>query len=384
MPRVTARTADFLVIGGGIAGMSAAARLAGHGRVIVLEAEDAIGFHSSGRSAAFYHFGLGNPLVRGLTAWSRPFFEAPPDGFSDVPLSRPVPALFIATEAMLDDLETLHDAMAAFTATVERTDVAAMQALCPVLRVDGENPVVAGVVDHGGRGLDADALLQGFARIVRHSGEIRTGQRIARISREDADWRVTSEKGEAYTAPVVINAAGAWADEIAIMAGVRPIGLSPKRRTIIVFDPPVDTDVRAWPFVKTATDAFYMVPQGNRLMASPTDEVPSPPCDAQPEDYDLALAAWQVEQFTTLAVPRLAGKWAGLRSFAPDRMPVAGFAPDAPGFFWLAGQGGFGLQTSPAMAAIAEALVTGGAWPQGLEGLGVTAAGVGPGRQFVV
>ena len=229
-------------------------------------------------------------------------------------------------------------------------------------------------------GLEADALLQGFARIVRAKGAVLTGQRIARISRQGEDWSVETEKGERYSAPVLINAAGSWADKIAEMAGVRAIGLQPKRRTIIVFDPPEGVDARGWPFVKTATDAFYMVPQGGRLISSPTDEVDSAPCDAQPEDYDLALAAWQVEQFTTMPVPRLAGKWAGLRSFAPDRMPVAGYAPDAAGFFWLAGQGGFGLQTAPALAAVAEALVTGGNWPVGLAELGVTADMVCPAR----
>lgn len=369
-------TADFIVIGGGIAGVSAAAQLAAHGRVVLLEAEAAIGYHSSGRSAAFYHFGLGNPLVRALTAWSRPFFEDQPEGFSDVPLSHPVPALFIATEAMRGDLDALHDAMRVYTDSVERIDLAAMRDLCPVLKLEGDDPVVAGVVDHAGRGLDADALLQGFARAARAQGSVLTGQRVTSISHTGGDWTATAEKGDSWTAPVLVNAAGSWADHVAGIAGVAPIGLEPKRRTIIVFDPPEGVDARGWPFVKTATDAFYMVPQGSRLIASPTDEVPSDPCDAQPEDYDLALAAWQVEQFTTMAVPRLSGKWAGLRSFVKDRMPVAGFAPDAPGFFWLAGQGGFGLQTSPAMAAAAAALATGTAWPDGLEALGVTPASV--------
>ncbi len=364
------QTADFLIIGGGIAGISAAARLSAHGKVIVLEAETAIGYHSSGRSAAFYHLGLGNPLVRGLTVWSRDFFESPPEGFSEAPLSAPVHALFIATETMVPALEDLHRAMALYTDTVERTDDAAMRALCPLLRF-GDEGIVAGVVDHGGRGLDADALLQGFARQVRTNGQILTGQRIASIRQQGPDWQVTSEKGEHFSAPVLINAAGSWADGIAQMAGVAPLGLQPKRRTIIVFDPPKNTDARSWPFIKTAVDEFYMVPQGNRLIASPNDEIDSDPCDAQPEDYDLALAAWRVEQFTTMTVPRIAHKWAGLRTFAPDRMPVAGYAPEAPGFFWLAGQGGFGLQTSPAMAVIAEALVTGAAWPEGLETVGV-------------
>lgn len=373
-------TADFIVIGGGIAGISAAAKLAAHGKVVVLEAEAALGYHSSGRSAAFYHFGLGNPLVRALTAYSRPFFEEQPEGFSDVSLSHPVPALFIATEAMRADLDTLHDAMRAYTDTVEPIETHAMRALCPVLNFEGEDPIVAGVIDHAGRGLEADALLQGFARAARAQGSVLTGQRVATIARAGGDWCATSERGESWTAPILINAAGSWADHIAEMAGVRPIGLEPKRRTIIVFDPPEGTDARAWPFVKTATDAFYMVPQGSRLIASPNDEVPSEATDAQPEDYDLALAAWQVEQFTTMSVPKLAGKWAGLRSFVKDRMPVAGFAEDAPGFFWLAGQGGFGLQTSPAMADIAEAVATGSTWPQELSALGVEAAHLAPDR----
>jgi D-arginine dehydrogenase len=296
-----------------------------------------------------------------------------------VPLSTSVPALFIATAAMVDELEALHAAMALYTDRVERADEAAMRALCPLLRF-GDEGIVAGVIDHGGRGLDADALLQGFAKIVRQRGAVRNGRRIANIVQQGADWLVTSEKGEQFSAPVLVNAAGSWADRIAVMAGVTPLGLQPKRRTIIVFDPPADTDARRWPFIKTAVDEFYMVPQGNRLIASPTDEIDSDPCDAQPEDYDLALAAWRVEQYTMMTVPRIAHKWAGLRTFAPDRMPVAGYAPDAPGFFWLAGQGGFGLQTAPAMAAIAEALVTGTAWPDGLAALGVLPENVMPGR----
>jgi D-arginine dehydrogenase len=156
--------------------------------------------------------------------------------------------------------------------------------------------------------------------------------------------------------------------------------LQPKRRTIIVFDPPAGMNVRDWPFIKTPGDHFYLLPQGNRLLACPNDETDTDPCDAQPEDYDMAMAAHLVEQFTTLPVPRIAGRWAGLRSFVKDRMPVAGFAPDAEGFFWLAGQGGFGLQTSPALSAIAEALVTGTKWPDGMTALGVTPVAVSPNR----
>lgn len=372
-------TADFIVIGGGIAGLSVAARLAEHGQVVVLEAEEAVGYHSSGRSAAFYHFGLGNPLVRGLTAWSRPFFDTPPEDLTDIPLATPKPALFIATQEMLPELDALGTEMRRFTDTVEDADEGKMRALCPLLRF-GPDAIVAGLVDHGGRSLDADALLQGFARKARSHGTVLVRHRVATLTRHGGDWTATTEAGDSYSAPIIVNAAGSWADRIAGLAGVQPIGLQPKRRTIIVFDPPEGTEVRDWPFIKTPGDVFYILPQGNRLLACPNDETDSEPCDAQAEEFDQALAAWRVEQFTTMPVPRITGRWAGLRSFVKDRMPVAGFAPDAPGFFWLAGQGGFGLQTSPAMSTLAAALVTGGDWPEGMAELGVTPERLSVGR----
>lgn len=372
--------ADFLIVGGGIAGLSAAARLARHGRVVVIEAEEAPGYHSSGRSVTFSHYGIGNETVRGLTSWSRGFFEHPPEGFCDGPLSKRTPALFFAREETRGELEALYERTALLTETLGWLDEAGMKALCPILKI-GEGGAVAGFVDRGGLKLDAHALLQGYIRTVRATGgEVATGQRIARIGREGEAWTVDSESGARWSAPILVNAAGSWADAVARMAGVRPVGLEPKRRTIIVLDPPPGMDVSGWAFTKYIVDEFYLMPDAGRLLASPVDEVPSDPCDCQPEEYDIALAAYRVEEFTTLPVTRIASRWAGLRTFAPDRVPVAGFAPDAPGFFWLAGQGGFGLQTAPAMAEIAVALVTGGAWPQGLTSLGVTAAQILPDR----
>jgi len=377
---MSVRIADILVVGGGIAGMSAAAALAPHGRVILLEAEDAYGYHSSGRSATFYHFGIGNDAVRGLTAYSRTFFEMPPPDFSEAPLSRAHPALFIANRDMVAPLEALEHEMRRFTQTIERVDEPQMRVLLPVLKF-GEDGIVAGVVDHGGRRLDADALLHGYARAVRrHGGETVTGARVAAVARAGNAWTVTTEAGESFAAPVVVNAAGAWADALALTAGVRPLGLTPKRRTIIAFDPPDGVDVAPWPFTKTAVDDFYMLPETGRLLASPVDEIDSDPVDARPDDYDLALAAWKVEQYTTLTVPRIAHEWAGLRTFASDRVPVAGFAPDADGFFWLAGQGGYGLQTAPAMSDIAASLINGAPWPGGLAALGVTPDLIKPDR----
>jgi D-arginine dehydrogenase len=371
--------ADFLIVGGGVAGLSAGARLARHGRVVVLEAEEALGFHASGRSATFSHFGIGNRTVRALTAHSRAFFLDAGEGV----LARRSTALFVATEEMVAPLDTLGRDMAAYSATIQPADEAEMLRLFPPLRTGGD-AIVAGLVYPDGLRLDSDAMLQHFAREIRAAGgEVLTSRRIERIEPMGEGWRVEAG-GEAWNAPVLVNAAGAWADAVAGLAGVAPIGLKPLRRTIIVVDPPEGADVRDWPFVKTAVDDFYILPESGRLMASPVDEVESEPCDAQPEEYDLALAAWKVERYTTLPVNRIAHRWAGLRTFTADRTPAVGFDPAAPGFFWLAGQGGFGLQTAPAVAEAVEALATGADWPESLAKLGVEAASLAPRRTVLL
>lgn len=366
--------ADFLIVGGGVAGLSAGARLGRHGKVVVIEAEEAIGIHASGRSATFSHFGIGNQVVRALTAGSRPFFLE-----AEGALCRRSPALFVATEEMRPALEALGRDMAEFTDGLQATDEAEMGRLFPPLRTGGD-AIVAGLLYADGLRLDSDAMLQTFARVIRDTGgEVLTGRRIEAI---EPGWSVRAAS-ERWTAPILIDAAGAWADSVAALAGVRPLGLTPLRRTIIVVDPPAGAEVSGWPFVKTAVDDFYILPESGRLMASPVDEIESSPCDAQPEEYDVALAASKVERYTTLRVDRIRHKWAGLRTFTPDRTPIAGFDPEASGFFWLAGQGGFGLQTAPAMAEAAEALVVGGAWPEALAALGVTSDSIAPRRRCI-
>jgi D-arginine dehydrogenase len=259
-------------------------------------------------------------------------------------------------------LNALAAAIAPF-AKLERVGEKEILDLCPVLRV-GRQGAVAALVDRNAIKLDSDALLQGFARTLRHNGgDVVTGARVQALNREKGAWTAVTERGDRFSAPVVVNAAGSWADKIAQLGGVSPIGLQPKRRTIITFDGPEGVDVSAWPFVKTVGEELYFAPESGRLFASPMDEVPSEPTDAQPDDYEVALAADRVERRTTIEVRRIVHKWAGLRTFAPDRKPVAGFAPDTEGFFWLAGQGGSGLQTSPAMAAIAASLIVDAPWP---------------------
>lgn len=325
----------------------------------VLEAEEQIGFHSSGRSATMVHYALGDRLVRALTLASRPFFDSPPDGFTDVPLGHRMPVLVHAREDEREALDALEAEIAPFAA-IERLDAKGVHELCPLLKDDA----VHGIADRNGTRLDPHALLQGNLRTLRRNGGVlHTGQRIARIERRSGGWEVITERGDNHSAPVIVNAAGSWADHIAELAGVRPIGLEPKRRTIITFDAPPGASLEGLPFAKTVGDRLYFAPESGRLFASPMDEVPSEPTDAQPDEYDVALAAHRMEERTAVKVERIHSRWAGLRTFTADRHPAVGFAADAEGFFWLAGQGGFGLQTSPAMAGIAESLIVGTSWP---------------------
>ena len=367
-----AATSDILVIGGGIAGLSAAAELAKSARVTVLEGEEQVGFHSSGRSATMLHYALGDRLVRALTLASRGFFDSPPEGFGDVPLGRRMAVLVYARDDERAALDALDAELSLFV-EVERLDARGVRELCPMLKDDNRH----GIADRDGIRLDPHALLQANLRQLRsRGGELRTGARAAAIAFRSGTWTVTAEAGDEHSAPILVNAAGAWADDVARLAGIQPLGLQPKRRTIITFDAPPGTDLDRLPFAKTVGDELYFAPESGRLFASPMDEVLTDPCDAQPEEFEVALAAHRVEERTTVAVERIHSRWAGLRTFTPDRRPVVGFAAGAEGFFWLAGQGGFGLQTSPAMSAIAAALVTGGDWPV----KDVAPEDLGPGR----
>lgn len=357
-----AQTSDILIIGGGVAGLSAAAMLAPQASVRVVEAETQPGFHASGRSATMFHYALGDALVRELTRASRWLFDDPPDGFADAPLPHRLPILVHAREDEVGALRSEQRELAPFAA-LEWLDEEALAKACPILRT-GKRNAFAGLIDRDCFRIDQHGLLQGFVRLLRRSGgELVTAVRIERITRHGGRWVLTTEAGDAFEAPVLVNAAGAWADHVATLAGVAAIGLQPMRRTIITFDAPDAVDPASLPFTKTVGNALYFAGESGRLFASPMDEVASDPCDAQPDDYEVALAAHRMEERTTVEVRRIHSKWSGLRSFTSDRHPVVGFAPDAEGFFWLAGQGGFGLQTSPALAAIAAALIIGGDWP---------------------
>jgi D-arginine dehydrogenase len=326
---------------------------------MVLEAEEQVGFHSSGRSATMLHYFLGDWLVRALTLASRGFIETPPAGFTDVPLGHSMPVLIHAREDEREALDSLEAEIRLF-GEIDRLYERGVHELCPILKPDA----VHGVVDRNAIRLDAHAMLQGNLRLLRaNGGELRIAARVASIQRDGHGWTVATEQGDRLSAPTLINAAGSWADHVATLAGVQPIGLEPKRRTIVTFDAPPGVPLDRLPFAKTIPDELYFAPESGRLFASPMDEVPSDPCDTQPDEYEVALAAHRMEERTTVKVARIHSRWAGLRTFTPDKHPAVGFDPAVEGFFWLAGQGGFGLQTSPAMASIVASLIADQSWP---------------------
>ncbi len=343
---------DVIVIGGGIAGVSAAAEIAREARVTLLESEPALGYHSTGRSAAIFIRNYGNATLRALNALAEPVY-AEASGISDTPLLSARGAL---TLAYAGEAHAFAD-YCADADGIERLGAREAAELVPIL---DPGPVEAAALEPDARDIDVDRALQGYARLLRaRGGRIVTGAPVTAIAREGGAWRVETPQG-AERAAVIVNAAGAWADEVARLAGVAPLGLVPHRRSAAILPPPGGRDVARWPLFGSATETWYAKPDAGRLMVSPADEDPVDPHDAWPDDMVLAEGLWRYEQAVTHAVERVERSWAGLRSFLPDRTPAAGLAADAGGFVWLAGQGGYGVQTAPALAAIARHLVTGG------------------------
>ncbi|MEO9528302.1 FAD-dependent oxidoreductase [Roseibium sp.] len=337
-------TSDFLVIGGGIAGAGAAARLAPDASVTVLEMEDALGRHSTGRSAAIYIRNYGNWTLRALNIASEPVLETP-EGISDQSLLSPRGEMLIAAE---DELEAF-DTYLKGAEGMEILSADEAVALFPLLRKDC---IAAAAIERDARDIDVDRFLQGCARLARrHGARFVTEAPARKISRVPGSWRVETPKGT-FEAPVLINAAGAWADQIAGLAAVGKVGLVPMRRSAAIVPPPEGVDVTGWPLVASASESWYVKPDAGKLMVSPADEDPVEPHDVWADDMVLAEGLHRFEQAVTMPVTRVERNWAGLRSFVADRTPVVGFAPDAEGFFWLAGQGGYGVQTAPALSRL--------------------------------
>jgi D-arginine dehydrogenase len=365
---------DVIIIGAGIAGASLAANLANTHRILVLEREEFAGFHSTGRSAAQFSEIYGNSTVRALTRASRNFFYTPPQGFSESPLVTPRGSLFIARH---DQLPQLAD----FAAQNDVGDciraVTASQALqmCPVLRPDY---VAAAVLEEAAADVDVNALHQGYLRQLRQSGgRVLLNSEALELSYAKELWQIRT-RDTTFRAPVVVNAAGAWADEVAVRAGARPLKIQPCRRTAVLVDPPPGVATAKFPMVIDIDETFYFKPDAGLLFLTPADESPIEPCDVQPEEFDIAVAIDRVQQATTLQISHVRKRWAGLRSFAPDRTPVIGFDPCLSGFFWLAGQGGYGIQTAPTAGALAAGLIRG---DLSSELCGLPVDELSPGRQ---
>lgn len=369
--------ADFLVIGAGIAGASVGYWLAPHGKVVVLERESQPGYHSTGRSAALFMESYGTPQVRALTMASRAFLEQPPAGFTEHPVLSPRGALIVASPGQEALLQAQWQVLHAMTPNARLLDAAQTCALVPVLRPD---KVIGSVSDPDAADMDVHALHQGYLRGLRRAGGSVVGDApVTSLQRRDGVWRVEAG-AETYEAPVVLNAAGAWADDVARLAGVRPLGLQPRRRSAFIFAPPPGVDVRPWPMAIGVAEDWYFKPDAGMLLGSPANADPVEPQDVQPEELDIAIGIDRIEEMTTLAIRRPTRTWAGLRSFVADGDLVGGFAPDAQGFFWLAAQGGYGIQTSAAMGEACAALARGQPLPERIAGFGLTAAMLAPGR----
>ena len=341
--------ADVIVIGGGIAGVSAASELANAGaEVTLLEAERQLASHTTGRSAALFFENYGHANVRALTKASRRYFE------DHAAILTPRGAMVVAPDDQVDALSRQVDEGLRHGTDIRQMTPAEACEIVPVLRQDA---IAVASYEPDAADLDVAAIHQSFVRSFRRAGGlIHTGARLSSLV-HGGRWTATTEQGSRHEADVVVNAAGAWADTVAIAAGVRPIGLVPKRRTAFMVTAPQGS--AAWPLVVDAHQSFYFKPDGPQLLCSPADETPSEPCDAKPEEIDIALAIDRINEMTVLGIRSVRSSWAGLRSFVPDGGMVISFDDQAAGFFWLAGQGGTGIQTAPATAALAADLILG-------------------------
>lgn len=341
--------AKILIVGAGISGAAIAAELASLADVLLVEAEPSPGFHTTGRSAAMFMRSYGNDTVRALTRASHSFLRNPPDGFTPHPL--------LHHRGLLTVADAEHAAMldAAVYCDHQWIDVEAALQLVPNLR---RERVAAARYEPEAADIDVDLLLQSYLRMARgHGAKLMLGQRVSGASRSGGRWSVTTEAGETILTDLVVNAAGAWADELASLFGARAVGLSPRRRTMILIDPPAHLIVQRWPFTMTVQEDIYFRPESGKLCLSPADETEDVPGDAQPEELDIAIGIDRFQSLVDMPVSRVSHSWAGLRTFTPDRSPLIGHDPAVPGFFWFAGQGGYGIQMAPAAAMLGASLL---------------------------
>lgn len=368
---------DFIIVGAGIAGASLAFELSATARVCLIEAESSPGYHTTGRSAALFAPSYGGAAVRAITRASQAFFDNPPAGFTNGPLLSARGCLYPARGDQGTALLAMAEGIRRSGGTVDEISAAEAKAMIPLFR-DGY--VAAAILDRAAKDIDVDALLQGFLRGAKARGAaLKTQSRLFETERVSGVWKVPIADG-VVEAPALVNAAGAWADEIAGICGARAQGLRPLRRTALLVDPPGAVDVAAWPAVIDVDEKFYFKPDAGKLLLSPADETPDFPGDVQAEEIDVAIGVDRVQRAIDLPVRRVSHSWAGLRTFAPDKQPIVGFDDAVPGFFWCAGQGGYGIQTAPAMARLAAALLRQAPLPGDIMAEGLDLDDIAPGR----
>ena len=364
------QVADFIVVGAGMAGASIAAELAGHGRVVLVERETQPGYHATGRSAALFAESYGGPEIRALTRASRAFLEkADLTGFVEAPLLSDRGCLFIARQDQIASLDRLEHELGGATRRLTGREI---KGIISAIR---EDVIVEGLIDDGAMDIDVHNMLHGYLRLFRaRGGATLLDVQSPSVEFAQGSWTLKTSEA-AVTAPILINAAGAWADEFAELCGLSALGLTPLRRTAVLVDPPAGAIIDHWPCTIDVDEEFYFKPDAGKLFLSPADETPTPPSDVQPEDLDVAIAVDRVQGALELEVRRVNHRWAGLRTFSTDRVPIVGFDPRADGFFWFAGQGGYGIQTAPAMARLGTALASGRPAP-----IDIVAEGLNPAR----
>ncbi len=370
---------DVAVIGGGIAGTSVAAELSKDRRVLLLEMESQPGYHTTGRSAAVYAAVYGPSPIRALTRASRAFFASPSTSHFNTALFRPRPIMMIARQEQAFALDQTIAEVGVMT-PVERINESAIRKLNPLVKTGYAS---AAMLDMSGEDIDVAALHQGYLRQFRDfGGDLRCNATVLGLTHTGRDWQINTGVGE-FTVDTIVNAAGAWAEHIGGLAQAESIGLIPKRRTAAIVAAPIELapdTLASLPITIDIEENFYLKPDAGRLLISPADETPSPACDAQPEDMDIALCVERIEQAFDLQVHRIESKWAGLRSFVADKCPVVGYSTTAPAFFWLAGQGGYGIQTAPALARLAASQVLQRPMPEDIAAEGVDLSEIDPSR----
>ena len=377
---------DFAVVGAGMAGASVAWQLAQSGgdappAVLVLERESQPGYHTTGRSAALYEEHYGPAQVQALTRASRAFYEQPPQGFAAAPILTPRGVLYVGTAEQKPLLDAAHAEAVVHSPGARRLDAAQLKALVPCLNTE---VLVDGFQDDGARDIDVHGLHQGFLHGLRQrGGELRCQAEVSSLQREEDAWLLTLSDGRQVRARTVINASGAWADMLAAMAGAAPIGITPKRRSAFTFAAPQGLETAHWPMVIGIAEDFYFKPEAGLLLGSPANADPVAPHDVVPEELDIATGIWRIEECTTLSIRRPSHTWAGLRSFVADGELVIGWDASptpVPGFFWLAAQGGYGIQSAFGYSLLARNLLLGEPLDAALAAQQVSVGALSPAR----